>query len=244
MKRSPALWRTEIKQASAPSVPSPPSLTTPLTHPVLQLATIEPPNKPRVRSHVHRAFLTASAYPSLPLILTTTDVRTPKVTQLTANPVVEAVYWTSRTLEQFRVLGRAWVVPAMGYAGPCPAAGGVVYEALEEEGFDWEAKRVSTFNALSGHMRASWCRPVPGMPLTGGEEEATRWPEWLPKVGEARDEEEERNVERALAHFALLVIEPFEVDYVEFGVQPNRRRKFERDWEGRSVEFRETLVVP
>lgn len=214
----------------------------------MQLATIEPPNTPHVRSLIQRAFLTASTLPTLPLILATTDIRTPKITQLNAHRTVELVYWTPRSQEQFRILGRASIVPAKGYPGPYPAIptqGAAVYAALAKEGFDWEAKRVAVFDAMSGHMKATWCRPVPGTPLVGGEEEMKTWPARLPKLGEAADEEEEALLGEALGNFALLVVEPFEVDYVELGVVPNRRRVFERGWEDEgSVEFKETWVVP
>ncbi|KAF8555137.1 hypothetical protein OG21DRAFT_1411372, partial [Imleria badia] len=215
---------------------------------VMQFATIEAPATPRVRTLIQRAFITASAYPTLPLILSTTDIRVPKVTQLAANAIVEAVYWTPSTQEQFRILGRASIVPERGYRGAYPAPRGVVYEALDKEGFNWEAKRVETFDGMSGHMKATWCRPVPGTPLEGGEDEMKGWPKTLPKLGEARNDKERRNLETALSNFALLLIEPFEVDYVEFGVPPDRRdrrTRFERDWEDEcSVEFKETLVVP
>ena len=148
-------------------------------------------------------------------------------------------------MEQFRILGRASIVPEVGYSGAYPAPKGVVYEALKKEGFDWEAKRVETFDRMSGQMKATWCRPVPGTPLRGGKEEMKKWPETLPKLGEAKDEGERKNLATALGNFALLLIEPFEVDHVEFMVQPDRRTRFERNWEDEgSVEFKETLVVP
>ena len=209
----------------------------------MQLATIEPPNTPRVRSLIQRAFLTASTLPTLPLILSTTDIRTPKITQLTAQRTVEIAYWTPSTQEQFRILGRASIVSARdrGPHPPLPMTG-VVYDALAKEGFDWEAKRVEVFDGMSGHMKATWCRPVPGTPLVGGEDEMKKWPVTLPKLGEATNEGEKRQLAVALSNFALLLVEPFEVDYVELGVTPNRRTMFER--EGESVEFKETLVVP
>ncbi|KAF8131548.1 pyridoxamine 5'-phosphate oxidase-domain-containing protein [Boletus edulis] len=207
---------------------------------VMQFATLEAPSTPRVRSLIHRGFITASTLPTLPLILTTTDIRTPKVTQLATNNVIEAVYWTPSTQEQFRVLGRASIVPAPGYSRPYPAPKGVVYDALLKEGFDWEEKRVAVFDAMSGSMKATWCRPVPGTPLD--EDEMKKWPKRLPKVGEAGSEAEKRLLGVALGNFALLMVEPFEVDYVELGVVPNRRTRCERE-EG-SVVFKETLVVP
>lgn len=212
----------------------------------MQLATFDVSSGvPHVRSLLHRAFITASTLPDLPLILSTTDVRTPKVTQLTGTGRTEVVYWTPSTQEQFRVLGWAAIVPEPDYRGAYPKRVGVVYDKLEREGFDWEAKRVEIFDRMSGHMKATWCRPIPGTPLKGGEEEMKEWPVKLPKLGEAENEEDKKNLATALSNFALLLIEPFEVDYLELGVLPNRRTFFKRDWtDGRSVEFEETLVVP
>lgn len=136
-------------------------------------------------------------------------------------------------------------MPEPNYGGAYPKPRGVVYEALEKEGFDWEAKRAEIFDRMSGHMKATWCRPTPGTPLKGGEEEMKKWPVKLPKLGEAENEEDKKNLATALSNFSLLLIEPFEVDYLELGVFPNRRTFFKRDWEDEgSVEFEETLVVP
>ncbi|KAG8219316.1 hypothetical protein J3R82DRAFT_197 [Butyriboletus roseoflavus] len=210
---------------------------------VMQLATVDPSSgTPRVRSVLQRTFITASTLPTLPLILSTTDVRMPKVTELSCERIVEVVYWVPSTVEQFRISGRASIVPDPNYRRAYPARDGFVYEELEKEGFDWEAKRVEMFDRMSGHMKATWCRPVPGTPLKGGEEEMKKWPVKLPKLGEAENEEDEKNLMRALSNFALLLIEPFEVDYLELGVSPNRRTFFKRDES--SVEFEETLVVP
>lgn len=211
---------------------------------VMQFATIGATATPRVRSLTQRAVITASAHPALPLILSTIDVRSPKVKRLAANAMVEVVYWTRSTQERFRILGRASVMPERGYSGAYPAPRGVVYEALGEDGFDWEAKRVEMFDRLSGHLKATRCQSVPGTPLTG-EDEMKNWPETLPKLGEAKNEEERKSCGTMLSNFALLLIEPFEVDYLELGVQPNRRTRFERDWKDeRSIEFKEILVIP
>lgn len=95
---------------------------------------------------------------------------------------------------------------------------------------------------MSAHMKASWCRPVPGSPLLGGDEEAKKWPERVeePKDGDG-NEENRKNWETALANFALVVIEPLEVDYVELGVMPNRRAKF---WKNGDGVWEEQAVVP
>jgi len=53
-------------------------------------------------------------------------------------------------------------------------------------------------------------------------------------------EEDKKNLEIALRNFALIVIDPFEVDFVELGVDPNQRTKFTRDGE----QWMEEIVVP
>ena len=222
--------------------PSPPLI-------VMQLATIDPPNTPHVRTHIHRAFLTARAYPALPLLVTTTDVRTSKVAQLRACDRVEAVFWAPRARAQWRVQGRGWVVPEPGQGG-WGGEGGVVLEALQREGFDWEQQRVGLFDAMSAHMKAAWCWPAPGTPLGGeGEDVATQtqttaWPTTLPKLGDATvTEAERRDVAVALSNFALVVVEPFEVDHLELGVSPMRRTRYVRE-DARSVAFKATRVAP
>lgn len=118
--------------------------------------------------------------------------------------------------------------------------GGPALTALKKEGIDWESKRREVFDSMSGHMKASWCRPPPGGKLEGGYEEAKKWPQQLPKLGEADNEEDKTNLEIALGNFALVVIDPLEVDFVELGVVPNQRTKFTRDNE----EWTEEILVP
>lgn len=88
-------------------------------------------------------------------------------------------------------------------------------------------------------MKASWCRPVPGTKLEDGYEEAKKWPQKLPKLGEGTDEEK-HYLQIALANFALLVIDPVEVDYVELSVNPDQRTKFKKEGES----WVEEIVVP
>ncbi|GMK59436.1 hypothetical protein CspeluHIS016_0800420 [Cutaneotrichosporon spelunceum] len=73
---------------------------------VYSLATVHE-GAPRVRSVVHRGFSPSG------LLLSTTDLRMPKATQLGAEPRTE-IAWLLPTLVQFRVTGRAYIVPASG----------------------------------------------------------------------------------------------------------------------------------
>lgn len=199
-------------------------------------------NIPRVRSCILREFLGAKASPSLPLLLSTTDIRTPKCTQILSNPDVEGVLWIEKTQEQYRFTGKTSIIPtpAHPYHAQFDPSRGPALTALKNEGIDWEKKRTESFDTMSGHMKASWCRPVPGSKLDGGYEEGKKWPEKLPKLGEAENEEDKKNLEKALGNFALLVIDPVEVDYVELGVIPNQRTNLTREGE----KWVEQIVVP
>jgi pyridoxamine 5'-phosphate oxidase len=78
------------------------------------------------------------------------------------------------------------------------------------------------------------------MPGGGGYDEAKQWPEKVPKFDEAKSDEERKLVEEALSNFALVVLEPFDVDYVEMAVMPNQRTRFVREGD----EWKEEILVP
>jgi pyridoxamine 5'-phosphate oxidase len=115
-----------------------------------------------------------------------------------------------------------------------------VLDALWKEGYDWEAKRKETFDEMTAAMKATWCHPTPGSPLSSHPPPSS-WPAALPKLGDAKTEEEEKLLKEALANFALVVIEPHEVDYVELGLTPIRRTKFE--WKGLEKGWIEEALV-
>ena len=116
--------------------------------------------------------------------------------------------------------------------GTRAALGGSGIAALSKEDFDWEEKRKEMFGGMSRHMKATWCRPVPGSRLEGGDE--ARWPVTV-------DDEGDVNWQTALGNFALVVVDPTEVDYVELGPIPQRRTRFWRTPEGL---WEEEAVVP
>ncbi|KAH7911596.1 pyridoxamine 5'-phosphate oxidase-domain-containing protein [Hygrophoropsis aurantiaca] len=209
---------------------------------VFQLATIDD-HQPRVRSCILRETLTAPKYPiTRPLLLTTTDIRTPKVSQMKSNPQVEAVFWTESTQEQFRIAGRGLLFPSSDDTKEkCQAdLSALMGAGHHDPHFDWEAKRISVFNSLGSHMRAAWARPPPGTLLSNPTEDPKAWPQRVKKVGEAETDQEKRDVEFALENFALLMIEPAEVDWVELGPDPQRRTN--ASWLGDGWE--ERAVVP
>ena len=146
-------------------------------------------------------------------------------------------------MEQFRIMGPVYIIPPPSHTSVVPQPGeSAVFDALREtDGIDWEQTRRDTFNTLNPRMRASWCRPMPG-PLEGGYKEGLAWPQTVSKVGEAVSREDEERTLEALDNFALLVIEPLQVDYVELGTVPEKRTVYAR--EPGQLYFDETIVVP
>ena len=205
----------------------------------MQLATIDK-TVPQVRSCIIRELISPDGNQHLPILLITTDIRTPKVEQILANDMVQINWWIEPSTDQFRLTGKVTIIPEPGnrvfHSGENLAFG-----RLSAEGFDWEAKRVQVFDSLSGNMRASWCRPTPGSPLEGGYEEAKKWPQTIPTSTGAANEKEKKLVEQALRNFALVLIEPTYVDWAQLGVVPDRRTFFCR---GDDECWTETIVVP
>ncbi|TRM66619.1 hypothetical protein BD626DRAFT_451705 [Schizophyllum amplum] len=213
-----------------------------------QLATWDAAlSRPRVRSHVFRAFVTPTDAPHLPIVLSTVDIRTPKVAQISANNKVELTWWIEGTKEQFRIGGTARIVPHPGHASGLhekfldavkQAPAGSALAALAKEKIDWEAKRVETFTSMSPGMKASWCRPTPGSPLSSHPNAPPEsWPSAIKDL-EDGDEENRKHWEVALSNFALLLVEPEDVDYVELGASPDRRTMYkcvDGKWESTPV---------
>ncbi|KAJ7762352.1 pyridoxamine 5'-phosphate oxidase-domain-containing protein [Mycena maculata] len=205
---------------------------------VIQLASIDPATPvPHVRSLIFRSFVSPTDNPAHPLLLSTTDVRTPKTSQMIANPHVQIVWWIAGTQEQYRIAGRSHIVPAPGHAlhRHFTHTVGALSDGVK---FDWEAKRIAVFKSMSPVMKASWCRPVPGSRLEGGQDEAKKWPVTIeePKPGDA---EAKRLWDMSLSNFALVIIEPQDVDYVELAPVPNQRTRF---WRTGGVWNEEALV--
>lgn len=222
---------------------------------MVQIATLETLNIfnqviPRVRTQIFRSFLENKANPGLPLLLSSTDVRTPKVSQLLADPRAEVVWWMDGTKEQFRLASSIYVLPA-----PSNPFYGKFIEALAHVtphsamyGFkdhNWEETRLNSFKALSPGMRAAWVRPAPGSVLEGGKKEAESWPKSLEEPDSTKEgyEEAKRLWDTALSHFVLVVIDPLEVDMVELGIIPNRRTLFRKKEEAPGV-WEELELVP
>jgi pyridoxamine 5'-phosphate oxidase len=175
--------------------------------------------------------------PGSPLLVTSTDIRTPKIQQIAHANTVELAWWISATSDQFRISGLARIIAAPEHD---IAASRAALVASEASGIDWEAKRRELFDALSEQMRVSWCRPTPGAPLEGRYEEMNDWPVRVPKSSEAKSEKEKELAKAALSNYALIVIEPVKVDWAQMAINPNRRTFFTRE----GGDWKEEPVVP
>jgi hypothetical protein len=205
--------------------------------PAYTLATVDVTGKPRARTVVHRGFVNP-IHASDALLLITTDIRSQKVQNFLTRPFTEVSWWISETNEQFRIEARAFVVPALDQ--PLYPKFSDDFKRLASFSW-WEEERKKCFNSMSGFMRASWARPPPGSPIPNYEE-GTKWPYTLPKIGGGEDDTQNEQITFALSNFALVVLQPTRVDYVELGPQPNQRTIFtisedESTWQ-------EEIVVP
>ncbi|KAI0005550.1 pyridoxamine 5'-phosphate oxidase-domain-containing protein [Russula compacta] len=228
-------WFTALEQAATQNPNS--------SRELFQLATIDETGKPHVRSLIHRAFLVPPSSPALPLLVACTDIRTPKIQQIAHANDVELAWWVNATSDQFRISGPARIFAAPGHSNSVPphaAPDCAGIKALEVSGIDWEAKRRELFDAVSEELRASWCHPNPGRPLEGGYEAMNNWPVKVPKLSEAKTEREKELAELALSNYAIIVIEPLNVDWAQMAIKPNRRTVFTRE----GVDWKEEAVVP
>lgn len=183
---------------------------------------------------IHRQLLTIA--PQKSLLITTTDIRSPKADQLVNNPLSEATFWFADSQEQFRITAKAYLLtdPNHPWRHLFPRD-----KLSGDEDFDWEEYRLNTYDSLSPYLRASFVRPIPGTPMKSYDE-ANSWPQTLPTRHEAK-KEDKQNVEEALRNFAVLVLDSFHVDLVELGVYPNRRSSW--NLEGEKV-WNEQILVP
>ncbi|GAA6017928.1 hypothetical protein JCM11491_001222 [Sporobolomyces phaffii] len=174
-------------------------------------------------------------------LVVTTDARTPKSNQLAQDPAVEIAWWLAATQHQFRILGKAYILPSPAFAAasstkfPFPADKLAPYPD-----FDWEHERIRQFRKLSPELRASFVRPVPGTKLSDWDGKMEDLPETLVEgYDEAKTDEEKRHLDQALHNFALIVIDAQEIDLVDLGSQPNVRTKWFRKggdkWEEEGV---------
>jgi len=109
-----------------------------------------------------------------------------KYDELKANPKVEVAFWMEKTGVQFRISGKAAVLPNKEEGkGELET---ILKDTLEAEGEEketswWMKKRDEEFEKMSGHLRATFARPTPGTPLSEVEEKPEDWPETIKPPG-------------------------------------------------------------
>jgi len=205
--------------------------------------TASNPPVPRVRNVVNREFLSPS--PNLPLLVATTDIRTPKVRELSSGaPITEVAWWIEDVREQYRLSGVMHLLPHPLHPLINSFPGERLAPSKDETGaqFEWEKERIRVFDEkMSGPLRAWFAHPTPGGPLQSYED-AAGWTRSLPKSYEVDDGDEatRKEVDEALRNFALMVLEPITVERLELGTVPNRRTQFRRN----DQEWLESIVVP
>lgn len=225
-------------------------------------STVEPSSsvhdaaKPHVRYVVHRGFVNEKregdaeggiapqnpAFGSSPCLMTTTDVRTPKVQQLTSQSSLRAhgedgsrggeceiAWWIESTQMQFRISGTVHVLPTPGH----PLRSLFPFERLSPprapdamdsgEAFDWDGERTRIFNKLNAGLLASFCRPTPGTPHPNADrldsaepkdDTSSPWPLELPQPGKEENDKQKEQLKESEKNFALVVVEPYKVDLV------------------------------
>lgn len=197
-------------------------------------------------------------------MITSSDVRAPKVVQLLSNTAVELAWWMEGSQDQFRISGKARVVAPPDHSlstvsgsethSAVIAALNQGGEAEREDGsdgldatsrsFDWEKKRREVFDDMKPGMKGTWVAPkAPGSPMASYDE-PNSWRCTIPKWEEIKTDEERKNYQIALGNFAMILIEPLQVDWVQLGEHPNRRTLFTRKDEQGGSSWLEAIVVP
>ncbi|KAL7417876.1 hypothetical protein BDY24DRAFT_373179 [Mrakia frigida] len=206
------------------------------------LSTLTSSGSPTTRSVVHRQFhlprrsappspsLSSSSPPSLPaipLFVSTTDIRSSKASQIASvSPSVSVSWWFPSENSQIRVEGSARVVST----------------GDEPHGSDLDLLRKALWKKMSGHLRASFARTrAPGSRMDSYED-GKDWPETLPTLENAKDEVQREQIKFAYQNFALVLIAPHHIDYVELSAIPNRRTSWRLDYQAH--EWKEEILVP
>ncbi|WVR04766.1 hypothetical protein IAU60_001778 [Kwoniella sp. DSM 27419] len=202
-------------------------------------STLSKEGNPKVRYVIHRGITPSS------LLLTTTDTRMSKPVHLAHSPTIELAWWIENTNVQFRVTGQAVTVPTSSGAGD--ESSSVFLDAIKTLGVDgleegkaewWDDQRRKLWESVSGHLRAGFGRPPPGKKLDEVES-PDKWPETIPAKSD--DAAEQKTIDYAYSHFAIIAIAPQAVEYLELKPVPNRRTQWKRNPNG---DWDETKVAP
>ena len=188
------------------------------------LATIQKGSHvaPRVRYVVHRGFLGDSD-----CLLTTTDVRSEKGKQMGMEQrvPVELAWYIAAERIQFRIRGQAFLIVQVDENTrdvTSPTTEGY-WPATQ----DWKAERMRMWQSLSPEMQQSFVGPSPGTPLSSAFPDSD---------SQAATKRQNSDIS---PNFALLVIEPSEVDQLDLSTF--RRTIYTRE---KSGDWSHVEVVP
>ncbi|EPQ27549.1 uncharacterized protein PFL1_05087 [Pseudozyma flocculosa PF-1] len=241
--------------------------------------------KPHVRYVVHRGFVNEKRdgdasggiapqnpnFGSSPCLMTTTDVRTPKVQQLISQSGIRAqgtdgshggegeiAWWIESAQLQFRISGTLHVLPTEGH----PLRSSFPYDRLtpprapgstSTEPFDWDGERSRIFNKLNPGLLASFCRPTPGSAHPNldaldtarpKDDTSSPWPLELPQPGKEETEQQRQQLRESEKNFALLVIEPRSVDVVNLADDTRTIYELKPGQNAATGEWTKRRVVP
>ncbi|KAM0788112.1 hypothetical protein ACM66B_001279 [Microbotryomycetes sp. NB124-2] len=206
------------------------------------LATYDAAAGPSSRFVVHRGFVNERR-PREPIewsrntietpfttnMVVTTDIRSPKVQQILTSPYVSLSWWMSPTMMQFRIRAKAYILSPPGFSSPDSTS--FPAQSLQPSpGFDWEQERLRHWRKLTPELRASFLRPAPGSAVTG---DPNQWLAEMPHDLEVSSDRHKELNKIALSRFALIVLEPHEVDVCELVEHPHKRTVYklsEGEW--------------
>lgn len=183
---------------------------------------------------IQRSIVSENPSTLRPLLIASTDIRTPKVAQLTSSgSVSEIAWWIEDAGEQYRITAKTYILPTKDHALHAAFPADLLGPDTEDDKVAWwERERVDTFNnKMGGVLRASFVRPTPGSPLPGGYEAGKEWPETLPRSTEAAPGSKEAElVAEALNNFSLVVFQPSKVELVQLSIVRDIPRSIGSSW--------------
>lgn len=108
----------------------------------------------------------------------------PKASQLASDPTVEIAWWIEDPAIQFRIGGKAYVIPPSTSETEAQIKDTLKAMGAKGEEADpkwWEEKREQLWKEkMSGHLRASFARPTPGQSLKTVDRQPEEWAESIP----------------------------------------------------------------
>ncbi|CAI2168645.1 3161_t:CDS:2 [Funneliformis geosporum] len=201
----------------------------------MQLATFNTTmRKPANRSVIFRGFIKddENSFES-DLFCITTDIRSGKVDQLSKNSAFEICWWFSKSREQFRMAGNAYVLSLSFYSKfPFTKLSSYFPPTCN---FDWNKELRSQFEKISDELRANLTYPTPGSPLQNEN--------FIKKLGViGKNDRDNELIQKSFENFALVIFEVEEVDRVELAIDPHKRTNWKLN--NQTGEWTEQRVHP